>query len=163
MTLPAGASVRAPVSAMARIALALVALTASLPAQAGHRRAEARHAAPPAHAAAVRPERDKAIEKLAPETRLEQRCNARAMGAIGREHPDLAPDELVAYAFADPATDIDADTIKAPGAAVRSRGHWYHLAYDCRTSSDGLDVLAFSYALGDVVPRGDWDAHYLVP
>ncbi len=174
------------IRAMAPVVLipALI-MVPNAPADAGQRRSASRHTAEPARtktksariagtritgasiagakSATARPERDKAIEMLAPETRLEQRCNARAMGAISREHPDFAPDELVAYAFADPDTDIDADTIKAPGAAVRSKGHWYHLAYRCQTTADGLDVVTFSYALGEVVPRGDWDAHYLVP
>jgi len=150
------------------VALVAVTLAFVLPAEArkrsSHRTAVA-HATTSAttHAKGAQPERDKAIEKLAPEARIEQRCNARAMGAISREHPDLAPDELVAYAFADPDTDTEKESIAAPGAAVRSKGHWYHLAYRCQTTADGLDVVAFSYDLGNVVPREDWSAHYLVP
>ncbi|HEY8335312.1 MAG TPA: DUF930 domain-containing protein [Tardiphaga sp.] len=99
--------------------------------------------------------------KLAPETRLEQRCNARAMGAIGREHRSFKPDEFVAYAFGE--TVIRGAQIKAPGGALRSAGHWYHVSYVCETSADGMEIRSFSYALGDMVPRKDWDAHFLVP
>lgn len=102
------------------------------------------------------------ITRLAPEARIEQRCNVRAMGDISREHPGFAPDELVAYAFADPETDVDAQTIRAPGAAVRSKGEWYHLSYRCQTTAEGLDVATFSYTLGEMVPRSEWEAHYLV-
>ncbi|MFG1478181.1 DUF930 domain-containing protein [Xanthobacter sp. V4C-4] len=112
-------------------------------------------------AAAASPRRDEMILHLDPATRIEQRCNARAMGVISREHHDLRPDELVAYAFAD--TQVGADTIVASGAAVRSAGHWYRLSYRCRTTADGLDIREFSYALGSEVPRADWSAHYLVP
>lgn len=101
-----------------------------------------------------------------PGTRIEQRCNARAMGEVGREHKDMRPEEVVAYAFADPKLGDfrhgDA-AISAPGAAIRSREHWYHLSYRCKTSPDGMDVLAFSYTLGAEVPRQEWDAHSLVP
>jgi hypothetical protein len=99
--------------------------------------------------------------KLSPETRLEQRCNARAMEAIGREHKGFKPDELVAYAFADPA--IKGNTIKAPGAAVRSRGKWFRLSYSCEASGDALSVVTFQYSLGTEVPRAEWAEHFLVP
>src|ERR1700737_4737143 len=45
---------------------------------------------------------DQVMLKLTPETRLEQRCNARAMGTVNREHKNFRTDELVAYAFAEP-------------------------------------------------------------
>lgn len=158
---------------LARIlALLAVALLASPAAEAGQRerRAPAKSAkakptkagtAKAASAAAAIPTAA-GIAKLAPEARIEQRCNVRAMGDISREHPGFAPDELVAYAFADPDTDLAAETIRAPGAAVRSKGEWYHLSYRCQTTAEGLDVVAFSYALGEMVPRSEWDAHYLV-
>lgn len=112
-------------------------------------------------AAVATPRTDAAILSLAPATRVEQRCNARAMGVIGREHHDLQPDELVAYAFAE--TIISGPSIRAPGAAVRSHGKWYRLSYACTTKDDGKDILTFQYNLGGVVPRDQWDAHYLVP
>lgn len=99
--------------------------------------------------------------KLSPETRLEQRCDARAMGSVGREHKGYKPDEFVAYAFADPV--IRGNEIKAPGGAIRSGGKWYRLSYVCETSPDGLDVKSFAYQLGTEVPRSEWDEHYLVP
>lgn len=116
--------------------------------------------ASPRHVQAV-PQRDQAILHLALPTRIEQRCNARAMGEIGRQDSRMRPDELVAYAFADP--QLGPASIAAPGAAVRSAGHWYHLSYHCQTSPDGMDIKTFSYQLGAEVPRTAWSAHYLVP
>jgi Domain of Unknown Function (DUF930) len=112
-------------------------------------------------AAEARRSRSEEMMMLTPETRLEQRCNARAMGEIGREHKGFKPDEFVAYAFGD--TVINGDQIKAPGGAIRSRGKWYRVSYSCQTSPDGLEVKSFAYQLGEVVPRDDWDKHYLVP
>ncbi len=99
--------------------------------------------------------------KLDPSARVEQRCNARAMGEVGREHKGMRPDEFVAYAFAD--TQVNGATVKAPGAAVRSRGAWYHVSYECETADNGLSIRSFSYVLGDEIPKKDWDEHYLVP
>jgi hypothetical protein len=111
--------------------------------------------------AAAKSPRDNQMLKLDLTTRIEQRCDARAMGIVGREHKGYRPDELVAYAFADPV--IHGTNIKATGGAIRSAGRWYRLAYVCETSSDGLDIKSFSYRLGTEVPRSEWDAHYLVP
>ncbi|SEI02943.1 protein of unknown function [Tardiphaga sp. OK245] len=112
----------------------------------------------PLHAASSRTDQ---MLKLSPETRLEQRCDARAMGSVGREHKGYKPDEFVAYAFADPV--IRGNQIKAPGGAIRSGGKWYKLSYVCETTPDGLDVKSFAYQLGTEVPRSEWDEHYLVP
>lgn len=140
---------------------AAVALVAIPPAAAGSSK---RHAAKAAKQESSRPEsakQDATMLHVALPTRIEQRCNARAMGEVGRSGKDMRPDEAVAYAFADPK--LGDASIEAPGAAVRSRGHWYHLSYTCRTSADGMEVLAFSFALGGEVPRNDWAAHSLVP
>jgi hypothetical protein len=111
-----------------------------------------------AHAAKSRSDE---MLKLTPETRLEQRCNGRAMGAVSREHKGFRPDEFVAYAFGE--TAIHGAQIRAPGGALRSGGKWYRVSYVCETSPDGLDVKSFSYQLGEIVPRKDWDEHFLVP
>ncbi|MET0527044.1 MAG: DUF930 domain-containing protein [Microvirga sp.] len=112
----------------------------------------------PASAASSRTEQ---MMKLSPETRVEQRCDAKAMGSVGREHKGFKPDEFVAYAFGDP--DMRGTHIKAPGGAIRSGGKWYRLSYVCETSADGLEVKSFAYQLGNEVPRHEWDEHFLVP
>ena len=110
--------------------------------------------------AQARKSNDEQMLSLDPTTRIEQRCDARGMGIVQREHPPMRPDELVAYAYAAPR--IKGSTITAPGAAVRSGGVWYHLSYSCTTTSDGLGVISFSYRLGAAIPRSEWAAHYLV-
>ncbi|MFK8254023.1 DUF930 domain-containing protein [Ancylobacter terrae] len=104
---------------------------------------------------------DKTLMSLDPAARIEQRCNARGMGEVGRQRSDLHPDELVAYAFAD--TQAGPDSLKAPGAAVRSGNVWYHMSYSCQTSAEGTDIRAFSFKLGDAIPESEWAQHYLVP
>jgi len=103
---------------------------------------------------------DDVMMKLEPSERIEQRCNSRAMGEVGRDNKGMRPDELVAYAYRDPV--IKGWKIRAPGAAIRSGKTWYHLAYECETQNEGMDVKSFSYKLGAAIPDAEWSAHYLV-
>lgn len=116
--------------------------------------------ASPAAAAGRKQMSDRQMLALDPLTRIEQRCNAQAMVVVGREHAGMRPDELVAYAYEDPK--IEGTTIAATGAAVRSKGTWFHLSYVCTLTANGLDVVSFRHSLGAAVPRSDWSAHYLV-
>jgi hypothetical protein len=115
----------------------------------------------PASLAQARKSNEEQMLALDPATRLEQRCNARGMGIVGREHHPMRPDELVAYAFGDPR--VQGNMIEAQGAAIRSGGGWYHLSYVCETTEDRLNIKSFKYTLGNPVPREQWDQHYLVP
>jgi hypothetical protein len=99
--------------------------------------------------------------KLSPQTRAEQRCDARASDLVSREHKGFAPDRTVAYAFAEPT--VNGTEIVAPGAALRSKGEWYRLSYRCRTGPDGLEIETFDYQLGEKVPRDHWAEHNLFP
>ncbi len=101
------------------------------------------------------------LERLDPQTRLEQRCDLEAMERIHKDPAKLVPDELVAYAFAEP--NIKGDKIRSAGAAFRSKGEWYHLSYTCSTSPDHMTILTFQYAIGQIVPHSEWSHHYLVP
>ncbi|WP_313531717.1 DUF930 domain-containing protein [Shinella sp.] len=99
------------------------------------------------------------LEKLAPDERLEQRCDMEAMDKIGAARDGFRPDKVIAYAFGDPK--LDGTTFKTKGAVFRSKGEWYRLSYKCEASADRLEVNAFKYKIGDQVPHEDWAAHYL--
>jgi hypothetical protein len=99
--------------------------------------------------------------KLSLDARVEQRCNERATGVLAREHRLKAPDEVMAYAYAD--TDARGAFVHAPGAAIRDRGEWYKLAYTCQATPDGLGIVTFEYTLGAKVPHSDWAGHNLSP
>ncbi|HSX76065.1 MAG TPA: DUF930 domain-containing protein [Shinella sp.] len=99
------------------------------------------------------------LQKLTPEERLEQRCDIEAMDKISDAKGGYRPDKVIAYAFGDPK--LDGTTIKTKGAVFRSGGEWYRLSYKCEGTADRLEVNAFKYRIGDVVPRKDWAAHYL--
>lgn len=99
------------------------------------------------------------LEKLAPDERLEQRCDMEAMDKISHSKAGYRPDKVIAYAFGDPK--LEGDTLKTKGAVFRSKGEWYRLSYKCETSVDRLEINAFKYTIGDEVPHEDWAAHYL--
>ena len=101
------------------------------------------------------------LEKLDPATRLEQRCDVEAMERITREQGKFSVDKVLAYAFSDPVTKKN--SIKADGAAFRSREHWYGLSFVCKTDQDHINIVSFRYDIGDEVPQDQWDRHYLVP
>ena len=114
-------------------------------------------AAFPAHALDSRIVRQ--LKALAPEERREQRCDIEAMSRIASEQDGFKPDKVIAYTFSDP--EEKGDWIKAPGAAFRSTGDWYHLKYKCETSGHGLAVETFQYKIGSKVPRSEWEEYYL--
>lgn len=56
------------------------------------------------------------LNALAPEERLEQRCDIEAMERIATEQKGMKPDKVIAYTFGDP--EVGKNSIKAPGAVL---------------------------------------------
>ncbi|MAS03268.1 MAG: hypothetical protein CL534_00970 [Ahrensia sp.] len=110
---------------------------------------------------AITPQMISSLKQMDPQTRLEQRCDIAALETIARDSKRFKPDKVIAYAFSDPK--FDADTVTAKGAAFRSGGEWRRLSYVCKTGPERIELKSFEYTIGDVVPRENWDAHYLVP
>lgn len=103
---------------------------------------------------------ERELRALDPHTRLEQRCDVEAMERLARE-TRWSPDKVLAYAFSDPKAS--AHQVLAKGAAFRSKGKWYRLSYECKTDETNMIIRSFVYKTGDLVPRSEWDKHYLVP
>ncbi|WP_337266375.1 DUF930 domain-containing protein [Oryzifoliimicrobium ureilyticus] len=101
----------------------------------------------------------KQLEKLDPETRLEQSCDTEAMSRISKDKTGFKPDKVIAYTFKDPVKT--ANSMTAPGAVFRSKGDWYHLSYTCVTGPQHMNVRDLTYKIGDKVPRQEWQQHYL--
>ncbi|MES5099420.1 DUF930 domain-containing protein [Agrobacterium sp. BA1120] len=99
------------------------------------------------------------LNALAPEERLEQRCDIEAMERIAKDQKGMKPDKVIAYAFGDP--DVTPDSIKAAGAVFRSGGEWYRLRYKCQIATTTLGIRNFDYKVGDKVPEEQWAKHYL--
>jgi len=101
----------------------------------------------------------KGLRELDLSARLEQRCDIEAMNRISHDMKTYRPDRVVAGATA--ATKVDGDSLVGDGAAFRSKGKWYRLSYVCKTSDDHLDVIDFSYEVGDAIPESDWEKYEL--
>jgi hypothetical protein len=99
------------------------------------------------------------LKKLDPGARLEQRCDMEAMARIGQDKKGYSPERVVAGATSDPA--VQGDSLEGKGAAVRSKGKWYHLSFVCKTSADHMKVLSFDYQIGDAIPKEHWEQYNL--
>ncbi len=118
-------------------------------------------AAPPlaSPSAALEPAIVRGLKELDLGARLEQRCDIEAMSRIAKDKKGYRPERVVAGATAD--AKVEGDSIKGDGAAFRSKGKWYRLSYVCKTSPDHMDVLDFSYKVGDPIPESDWEKFQL--
>ncbi|WP_246725539.1 DUF930 domain-containing protein [Beijerinckia sp. L45] len=95
----------------------------------------------------------KTLMKVDSDTRLEQVCDIEAMHRVGKEiglKPDRAKSDISIHPF------HQGDTMKAPGAAFRSKGLWYALSFECTGTHDHLGVLAFSFKVGKLIPKNRW-------
>ena len=101
----------------------------------------------------------KQLEKLDPNTRIEQACDTEAMNRISADKGDFKADKVIAYTFAEPV--LEGDSIAAPGAVFRSRGEWYRLSYTCTTGPKRINVRSLDYEIGKLVPHSAWREHYL--
>jgi len=100
-----------------------------------------------------------ALPTLGNDERVIQLCNIEALEQIKAARPEFAPDTLVAYAFGD--MNVAGGILAAPGAAFRSRRHWWTVSLKCAVADDYSAVTAFEFTLGDEVPKDEWEAHYL--
>ncbi len=101
----------------------------------------------------------KGLRELDLGARLEQRCDYEAMQRIAHDQKKYSPDRVVAGATE--ATEVDGDLLTGDGAAFRSKGKWYSLSFVCKTSDDHMDVLDFSYRIGDLIPEDKWEEYGL--
>ena len=94
------------------------------------------------------------LKKLNDVDQLEQRCDIEGMDQLGA-------DKVISYTFSRP--DREPTHLHAEGAVFRRNGKWFRLSYDCATSLDHLDVKSFTYAVGEQIPRKEWEQFYLYP
>lgn len=93
------------------------------------------------------------LMKIDPDTRLEQVCDLAAMKRIGREtayRPDRAKSDIITHPI------HRGDRLEASGAAFRSNGKWYAFSFKCTGTADHLNVVAFSFKLGDPIAPSRW-------
>lgn len=102
----------------------------------------------------------KALPQLAPQERIIQLCNIEALAQLRRQGTGFQPDMVVPYAMKD--MKVTGHALEAKGAAMRSRKHWYGLAFNCEVAADLTSVVAFEFLLGAEIPQDQWADHNLI-
>lgn len=88
-----------------------------------------------------------------------QLCDIEALAQIHAADAKLDPDVLVAYAMAD--MDVGPAGVTADGGAFRSKQQWYGFKFRCEVSADLKSVTDFWFAIGEPIPRSEWESHDL--
>lgn len=98
-----------------------------------------------------------ALSKLPPSRRMSQICSIELLEQV--RHSGITPDLLVPSS--NRGRRQGATQLTASGGAVRSRGVWRNVAFECSVDAEVTAVTEFRFALGAIVPRSEWAARNL--
>lgn len=101
---------------------------------------------------------ERMLKQLDPDARFEQICDLEAMQRIGKDKV-YKPERSIVGALADPK--VSDATMTGSGGAFKSKGQWYQFSFTCKTSPDHMQVLSFSYQIGDPIPQEQWERNGL--
>jgi uncharacterized protein DUF930 len=101
---------------------------------------------------------ERMLKQLDPDARFEQICDLEAMQRIGKDRT-YRPERTIVSALADPK--VSDTTMTGTGGAFKSKGQWYQFSFTCKTSPDHMQVLSFSYQIGDPIPPEQWEKNGL--
>jgi hypothetical protein len=101
---------------------------------------------------------ERMLEQLDPDARFEQVCDLEAMQRIGKDKA-YRPERTIVSALAVP--NVADTTMSGSGGAFKSKGQWYQFSFTCKTTGDHMQVLSFSYKVGEPIPQGEWEKNGL--
>lgn len=101
-----------------------------------------------------------ALGKLPPEKRIVQMCSIEAAEQARRASAAFIPD--LVQSFGKNGGSISGQHLTARGGAVRSRGMWREMTFECTVNIAFDAVTAFRFALGEAIPHSAWEARGLV-
>lgn len=101
----------------------------------------------------------RALPQLAPQERVIQLCNIEALAQLRQQRSGFQPDLVIPYAMKD--ANVTGQILEAKGAAIRSKRHWYGLAFNCEVAPDFKTVVAFEFLLGAEISKDQWADHNL--
>lgn len=105
-------------------------------------------------ASAIDAKVERMLQQLDPDARFEQVCDLEAMHRIGKDKV-YRPERTIVSALADPK--VSDATMTGTGGAFKSKGQWYQFSFTCKTSPDHMQVLSFSYQIGEPIPPERWE------
>ena len=97
---------------------------------------------------------ERTLKQLDPDARFEQVCDLEAARRISKDRA-YRPERAIVSALGEPK--IAATTMSGTGGAFKSKGQWYQFSFTCRTSPDHMQVLSFSYQIGEPIPQEKWE------
>lgn len=97
-----------------------------------------------------------AIGNLPINRRITQLCGIEAMEQVRNQRPDA---DLLAYSPS--GRTIASGTLSSREGAFRNRSNWYNLDFKCQVDAAAMEVVSFSFGIGNAVPRNDWPARKL--
>jgi hypothetical protein len=100
-----------------------------------------------------------ALSAMLPDEKAIQLCNIEALEQITALDAEYQPDLLTAYSMQ--SVRLSATSVNAPGAAFRSRGQWFGVAFDCALTPDLAEVVAFEFRIGKAIPHEKWARYNL--
>jgi hypothetical protein len=97
-----------------------------------------------------------AIGNLPRNGRIVQLCKIEALSQVLAQK---AGSDLLAY---EPSKATATESgLTAGGSAFRNGSNWYNLDFKCQVDAAAMEVVSFSFAIGNPVPRNDWPARKL--
>ena len=97
---------------------------------------------------------ERMLKQLDPDARFEQICDLEAARRIS-EDKSYRPERAVVSALGEPK--VANATMTGSGGAFKSKGQWYQFSFTCKTSPDHMQVLSFSYRVGEPIPPERWE------
>ncbi|UXN57133.1 DUF930 domain-containing protein [Phyllobacterium zundukense] len=97
-----------------------------------------------------------AIGNLPRDRRILQLCGSEAMQQVRNQRPEA---DLLAYSPS--GRTIASGTLSSREGAFRNRSNWYNLDFKCQVDAAAMEVVSFSFGIGNPVPRSDWPARKL--
>lgn len=102
---------------------------------------------------------EQALAKLDPQERSHQACIIKGIDMMRHDARLKKADRMKTQIFA-PAV-LDKTQLTGKGGAVRIGEHWYTMSFTCHLSGDLAKATSFSFALGNEIPKANWDKHGL--
>nr|WP_319483629.1 DUF930 domain-containing protein [uncultured Cohaesibacter sp.] len=109
-----------------------------------------------------RPENEEGLRdyrNLAPDEQREQLCSLEALEQIAAWSDAYKPERMVTYSFGE--VQYKGNHMIANGAVFWSHDNWLRVKFDCVLSTDQSKVESLAFAVGTIVPKSDWEEHYL--
>jgi Domain of Unknown Function (DUF930) len=102
---------------------------------------------------------ENSLKKLAPEDRAQQACVIKGMATLRRDKRLPHADRINTGVFGPAA--FDGTVVTAKGGAVRAKGRWFALKFECTVTADQMKATSFTYELGAEIPETKWETYGL--